>query len=124
MATDLDIKTINITDTEEMKEQDEDDSFFGGSKKVKAIRKPAPAIVIKEDAESVSDEAEDAAAKSEVEIDVGDSASEVDTVTMLSRDPLFLVMSKYFANDRGNIVDILEKINANLERMVMAFQKP
>jgi hypothetical protein len=123
MATDLDIKTINITDTEEMKEQDEDDSFFGGSKKVKTIRKPAPAIVIKEDAESVSDEAEDAVAQSEVEIDVGDSASEVDTVTMLSRDPLFLVMSKYFANDRGNIVDILEKINANLERMVMAFQK-
>lgn len=110
----MDIKTININDTEEMNEED---SFFGGVKKVKPTRKPAPAIVIKEDTESVSDEVEPA------ECEIDDSVSEVDTVTMLSRDPLFLVLSKYFANDRGNIVDILEKINSNIERMIIALQK-
>lgn len=41
------------------------------------------------------------------------------TVELLSRDPLYMVLSEYFMSKRGNnIIDILEKINKNLEKLV------
>ncbi len=47
-----------------------------------------------------------------------DSQSTSSTVDCLSRDPLFLVLSKYLANDQGNIVDALYKINKTLKKIL------
>jgi vacuolar-type H+-ATPase subunit I/STV1 len=63
----------------------------------------------------------------EDEEDDDEDTASVDTVTMLGKDPLFLVLSKFLMNENGNIVDILEKINKNLENlanMITSIKQP
>lgn len=56
-------------------------------------------------------------AQSEAASDI--SGGSINTIEMLSKDPLFLVLSKTFVNSEGhNIVDVLSKINTNLEKLL------
>lgn len=84
-------------------------------------------VVIKKD--NHQDNYEEGSVSSEARSDSeSDSDSDSDTgsdstVDCLSRDPLFLVLSQYLANPRGNIVDILCKINKNLKRIADKLDK-
>lgn len=50
---------------------------------------------------------------------MSDGGASIDTVKLLSKDALYLIMTKVFMNKDGkNIVNILEKINDNLEKLV------
>lgn len=52
---------------------------------------------------------------SDTESDVTDS-----TIDILKKDPLFQVMSEFFhSKNSQNICDILEKINVNLEKLIL-----
>jgi hypothetical protein len=97
------IKTINFTNSQE---SDKDDFFSDGGK--------ATDIIKLEEEESVSTEEDLLDDMSEG----GRSSSSVDTVKLLSSDPLYLVLSKVLMNKDGlNLVEILEKINLNLEKI-------
>lgn len=52
-----------------------------------------------------------------------DTKSETSTIDALSKDPLFLVLSEYLSNDKGNIVDALFKINKSLKQIIKLMQK-
>lgn len=77
-----------------------------------------------EEKENVSTEGEDIEEKNneddnESVASGGSRSSSIDTIKLLSNDPLFLVLSKTFANQKGeNIVDILDRINTNLEKLL------
>ena len=73
----------------------------------------------KEDDETVSTDSDD----SDDDETASDTASETSTIEALSRDPLFLVLSHYLSNDKGNIVDALYKINKTLKQLVKQLKK-
>lgn len=52
-----------------------------------------------------------------------DAKSETSTIDALSKDPLFLVLSEYLSNDKGNIVDALFKINKSLKQIIKLMEK-
>lgn len=69
---------------------------------------------------------EDEEASSRIsEIDhLSDAESEC-TVDLLSTDPLFLVLSQFFMTKSGeNIASVLDKINANLEKLLVSRRSP
>lgn len=100
------IKTINFSNSQE---SDKDDFFSDGGK--------ATDIIKLEEEESVSTESIDEDLLDDMS-EGGKSSSSVDTVKLLSRDPLYLVLSQIFMNKDGlNLINILEKINMNLEKI-------
>jgi hypothetical protein len=92
----------------------------GGSKNHKTGQ---PIVVIKKDevAQPIKEYEESVSSESGSDSD-SDSGSD-STVDCLSRDPLFLVLSQYLANSKGNIVDVLCKINKNLKRIADSLEK-
>lgn len=76
------------------------------------------------DDESVSTESDvDARSESSSSSSSRSSSSNGSTVECLSRDPLFLVLSQFLSNDKGNIVDVLCDINRNLKKIARAMSK-
>ena len=49
--------------------------------------------------------------------ETAESTESSDTIKKLSADPLFLVLSNFLSNGDENIVDVLLKINKNLEKL-------
>lgn len=86
-----------------------------------AVTTPCPPCALKT---STSDDDEDDDVSSEDSNDDEDEAkSETSTIDALSKDPLFLVLSEYLSNDKGNIVDALFKINKSLKQIIKMMQK-
>ena len=82
----------------------------GGSKVAKSVDSDSDA--------SETSEAEDSEAEDNIS-EGGSSADTIDTIELLSKDPLYLVLSKVLLGKNGdNLVDILEKINKNLKKLV------
>ena len=95
----------------------------GGAKHHKAAE---PIVVIKKDEpqpQPIKEYEESVSSESGSESDSESSSGSDSTVDCLSRDPLFLVLSQYLANSKGNIVDILCKINKNLKRIADSLDK-
>lgn len=89
------------------------DSFIGGGKKVHSS-KPASHMKPEHD-----DDASSVVSSSTHSVT---SEESVATVELLSGDPLFIVLSQFFMSKESgdNIATILEKINKNLEALVVA----
>lgn len=66
---------------------------------------------------------DDVTTEEEEEESDDDAKSETSTIDALSKDPLFLVLSEYLSNDKGNIVDALFKINKSLKQIIKLMQK-
>lgn len=60
---------------------------------------------------------------SDEEEDDSESESTSSTVECLSRDPLFLVLSNFMSNDKGNITDALFKINRSLRKIITLLEE-
>jgi hypothetical protein len=73
-----------------------------------------------EEEEEEEDDEEEEGEGEEGDQDGGASvASTTSTTRMLSEDPLFLVLSEYLVNSKGeNIVTVLDKINTNLSKLL------
>lgn len=68
--------------------------------------------------------AENVAWEDEFKSDASESNSSVSTTELLGRDPLYLVLSSFLSNEEGeNIVDVLNKINRNLAKLVAVLDK-
>jgi hypothetical protein len=53
-----------------------------------------------------------------------DTVSSVSTTELLGRDPLYLVLSNFLANEEGeNVVDVLSKLNRNLAKLINVLDK-
>jgi hypothetical protein len=88
--------------------------------------------IISEDAsEDTQFEVEQEDQEEDQEEDDGDDAASTvsnettsSTIQMLGGDPLFLVLSEYLANKKGdNIVTVLDKLNDNIEKLISLYTK-
>jgi nitric oxide reductase activation protein len=75
-----------------------------------------------DDADDADDD--DESVGSEQDGGAASEASTSSTIEMLSSDPLFLVLSEYLVNKKGeNIVTVLDKINRNLSALVQVLKE-
>lgn len=84
-----------------------------------------PLIVVrKEEEKTISEDEESISTESDNEsVSSNSSSSDGSTIECLSRDPLFLVLSQFLSNDKGNIVDALCDMNRNLKKIAHALKK-
>lgn len=89
------------------------DNFIGGRRgNRKGTPHHTPQVHVEEDASSVASSSTHSAT----------SEGSVATIELLSEDPLFIVLSQFFMSKESgdNIATILEKINKNLEALIVA----
>lgn len=92
---------------------EEFDNFIGGRRgNRKGTPHHTPQVHVEEDASSVASSSTHSAT----------SEGSVATIELLSEDPLFIVLSQFFMSKESgdNIATILEKINKNLEALIVA----
>ena len=100
-------ETLTLNDNEEF------DNFIGGRRgNRKGTPDHTPQVHVEEDASSVASSSTHSAT----------SEGSVATIELLSEDPLFIVLSQFFMSKESgdNIATILEKINKNLEALIVA----
>lgn len=81
-----------------------------------------PIVVIKKQEVQPEEKYEESVSSEDSDSQISDTETD-STVDCLSRDPLFLVLSQYLANSKGNMVDMLCKINKNLKRIADSLEK-
>lgn len=82
-----------------------------------------PCAMRTSEAEDDHSEEEEDDVSTEEDSNSEDDKSETSTIDALSKDPLFLVLSEYLSNDKGNIVDALFKINKSLKQIIKLMKK-